>query len=315
MTKVFTKHPQNPVVKASDMPDDILYVFNPGAIKYKGEYILMMDACTSALPIVIWIARSKDGVNFTPDPAPINWPACDPEFPEMCVYDPRITQIGDEYLICYASSGLYGVCIGILKTRDFEKFERVGIASGPGNRNGVLFPEKINGQYVRLERPMGDELRDPANIYISYSDDLLHWGNSKRLLQVRPSLWDCQKIGAGAVPIKTEKGWLEIYHGVWQNCSGFTYKLGVCLLDINDPSKVIARGEDPVMWPEHPYEISGNVNNVVFTCNAIVEPDNTVKIYYGAADSCIGLAEAKLDDLIDACYSKNRYLKKFFHSH
>jgi beta-1,4-mannooligosaccharide/beta-1,4-mannosyl-N-acetylglucosamine phosphorylase len=159
---------------------------------------------------------------------------------------------------------------------------------------------------------MGDELRDPANIWISYSNDLIHWGNSKPILEVRPGYWDCQKIGAGAVPIKTEKGWLEIYHGVFQNCSGFIYRLGVCLLDIDDPSKVISRGDDAILWPEHDYERRGNVSNVVFTSNAIVENDGTVKIYYGAADTCIGLAEAKLDDLIDACFSKNKYLDKFF---
>ena len=233
-------------------------------------------------------------------------------YSEHCAYDPRITKIENEYIIAYASCGRHGVRVGIVKTNDFTTFERVGIASEQGNRNAVLFPEKINGYYARLDRPMGDELRDPANIWISYSKDLIHWGNSKPILEVRPGYWDCQKIGAGAVPIKTEKGWLEIYHGVFPNCSGFIYRLGVCLLDIDDPSKVIARGDDAILWPEHDYERIGNVSNVVFTSNAIVEDNGTVKIYYGAADTCIGLAEAKLDDLIEACFNKNKYLSSFF---
>jgi beta-1,4-mannooligosaccharide/beta-1,4-mannosyl-N-acetylglucosamine phosphorylase len=310
--RVFNKFNGNPILTADDFPDGIMYVLNPGAVYHNGEYILLVDAVTTALPIVLWIARSKDGINFKVDPEPVNWPESDSSHPECCVYDPRITKIDDEYIIMYASSGKYGVRVGIVKTKDFVIFERVAIASEQGNRNAVLFPEKINGQYVRLDRPMGDPLNDPASIWISYSDDLVHWGNSKPLLETRFALWDYQKVGAGAVPIKTKEGWLEIYHGVSDNCSGFIYRLGVCLLDLKDPSIVIARGEEPVLWPEHNYEVCGNVNNVVFTANAILEPDDTVKIYYGAADTCIGMAEAKLDDLIAACHTKNKHLEKFF---
>lgn len=310
--RVFKKFTTNPILTPNDFPDGVMAILNPGAIYHNGEYILLIDAITTALPIVFWIARSKDGVHFKVDPEPVNWPKTDHSHPECCVYDPRITKIDDEFIIMYASSSKYGVRVGIVKTKDFITFERVAIASEQGNRNAVLFPEKINGQYVRLDRPMGDPINDPAGVWISYSDDLIHWGNSKPLMETRFSLWDYQKIGAGAVPIKTKEGWLEIYHGVSDNSNGFIYRLGVCLLDLNDPSKVLARGEDPVLWPEYPYEVSGNVGNVVFTCNAIVEPDNNVKIYYGAADSCIGLAEAKLSDLLDACYSKNQHLQKFF---
>ena len=200
--------------------------------------------------------------------------------------------------------------MGIVKTRDFKKFERVAAGSEMNNRNGVLFPEKINGLYCRLERPMGDPHQDNANMWISYSPDLIFWGKAKPLMNVRPGLWDRQKIGGGAVPIKTDKGWLEIYHGVAGTCNGFIYRLGVCMLDLDDPSKVIARGEDAVLWPEHDYEMTGRVGNVVFTCNAVTEPDETVRIYYGAADTCICLAEARLSDLIDACYKKNIFILK-----
>jgi beta-1,4-mannooligosaccharide/beta-1,4-mannosyl-N-acetylglucosamine phosphorylase len=195
----------------------------------------------------------------------------------------------------------------MVKTRDFVTFERLPAASEQGNRNGVLFPEKINGLYCRFDRPFGNPHTDSAGIWISYSPDLIHWGQSKAVMMPRKGgWWDNFKIGGGAVPIKTDRGWLNIYHGTTKTCSGILYFLGVALHDLEDPSIVISRGEDAVLWPEHPYEQNGRVPNVVFTCNAILEEDETVRIYYGAADTCIGLAEAKLDDLIDACFSKNR---------
>jgi len=306
--RIFQKHPENPIVKPQDIPGGAaMYVFNPGAVKFRGEYLMMMDVATLAQPIVFWLARSRDGVHFTPDPAPVNWPAPDPLHPEVCVYDPRITRMGDDYYILYASSSEVGVRVGIVKTRDFETFERVSTASELGNRNGCLFPEKIDGLYCRLDRPFGDP-RAACDIWISYSPDLVYWGRSQRVMANRSALWDNHKIGGGAVPIKTDKGWLALYHGTTTTGGGIIYRLGVAMLDLKDPSKVLARGEDAVLWPEHSYELSGRVDNVVFTCNAIVESDETVKIYYGAADTCIGLAEAKLGDLVDACYRKNPYL-------
>jgi predicted GH43/DUF377 family glycosyl hydrolase len=307
--RVFIKHPENPIVQPGDIPGGAaMYVFNPGAIKFRGEYLMMMDVATLAQPIVLWMARSKDGVHFTPDPAPVKWPAPDPLHPEDCIYDPRITKMGDDYFILYASSvGTIGVRVGIVKTRDFVTFERVSIGSDLGNRNGCLFPEKINGLYCRLDRPFGNP-RDPSNIWVNYSPDLVFWGKSEMVLSNRSSLWDCHKIGGGAVPIKTDRGWLIIYHGTATTGAGIIYRLGVAMLDLQNPAKVLARGDDAVLWPEHPYELCGRVDNVVFACNAIVEPDDTVKVYYGAADTCIGLAEAKLSDLIDACYRPNPYI-------
>lgn len=305
--RVLTKHPENPVVAPSDLPEDVMYVFNPGAVKFNGETILMMDAASLAQPIAFWLARSSDGVHFTPDPAPVDWPESDPTHRETCVYDPRITKMGDDYIILYASSGPNGTRIGIVKTRDFVTFERVAIGSEEGNRNGVLFPEKIDDLYVRLDRPFGNP-RDTCNMWISYSPDLVYWGRSKPLMSVRSDLWDNSKLGGGAVPIKTDKGWLQIYHGVTTTGAGVIYRLGVCMLDLKDPSRVIARGEDAVLWPEHDYELLGRVGNVVFTCNAIVEDDETVRIYYGAADTSIGLAEGKLGDLVDACFRRNRLI-------
>ncbi len=314
--RVFTKYAGNPVVMAADMPSDIMYAFNPGAIKHNGEYILLMDASTLSTPIIFWIARSPDGEKFTPDPEPISWPRWSASQVEKCIYDPRITKIDGEYILMYAShvSGR-SVRTGVVKTSDFITFERIGQEeTGQANRNSVLFPEKIDGRYVRLDRPMMSGAEDPSDVYISYSDGLRHWGDSKPLMETRGGCWDSHKIGAGGVPIKTDQGWLAIYHGVERvNNNAFIYRLGVALLDLEDPSTVIARGVRPVLWPEHDYERSGRVSNTIFTANALLDDDGkTVRVYYGAADACIGLATAQLDDLIEACFDQNDRLVNFF---
>ena len=160
---LFQKFSGNPVLTAAAFPDDIMYVFNPGAVKFNGEYLLMADAATAATPIVFWLARSKDGIHFTPDPAPVQWPGFSDGIPEACIYDPRITEIDGEYLILYASQRPgFGVRTGMVRTRDFIRFDRVEQAeTGRNNRNSVLFPEKIRGRYVRFDRPMGDDECEP----------------------------------------------------------------------------------------------------------------------------------------------------------
>lgn len=299
--RIFEKYNKNPIVTPAMMPINVLYVFNPGAIKFNGQYILMMDCTTLDDIHRFWIARSDDGINFTPDPEPVKWPEPDPCFREVYVYEPRITKFGDEYIILYASDlGDSAVRIGIIKTKNFEHFERVSIASELGNRNGCLFPEKIDSLYVRLDRPFDNEINN-SSIWLSYSPDLVFWGKSKPLTYKGNMFCDAHKIGGGAVPIKTEQGWLEIYHTVSTTCNGFIYRLKACLLDLKDPSVVLKYTRNFILWPEYDYEMHGRTSNVVFTCNALPEDDGTVRIYYGAADSSIGLATAKLQDIIDAC--------------
>ena len=299
--RIFNKYVNNPIMSPQKMPIDVLYTFNPGAIKFKDEYILMMDVTTLDDIHRIWIARSKDGVNFIPDSKPPKWPVPDPIHPEVNTYDPRITKIGEEYFILYASDlSQNAVRVGIIKTKDFENFERVSIGSEMGNRNGCLFPEKICGLYTRFDRPFGNEL-DPCYMWVSQSPDLVFWGKSRPLTYMGKPFVDGYKFGAGAVPIKTDKGWLEIYHTVSQTCNGFIYRLKAMLLDLDDPSIVLNYTKNFILWPEHDYEMKGRVSNVVFTCNALLDGDNTVRIYYGAADTNIGLATAKLDEIINAC--------------
>ncbi|HBT63984.1 MAG TPA: glycosidase [Ruminococcaceae bacterium] len=299
--RIFEKYKYNPVMTPDMLPTSVLYTFNPGAIKHNGEYILMMDCTTLDDIHRFWIARSKDGYMFTPDPKPVNWPDPDPTHPELCTYDPRITKIGDEYIILYASDlSQNEVRVGIVRTKDFEKFERVSIGSDLGNRNGCLFPERIDNLYVRLDRPFTNEL-NPCSMWVSYSPDLVFWGKSRPVMYKGKPFCDGFKMGAGAVPIRTDKGWLEIYHTVSKTCNGFIYYLKACLLDLQDPSQVIGYTKDILLWPEHDYEMQGRVMNVVFTCNALLEDNGMIKIYYGAGDTNIGLAEGKINDIIEAC--------------
>jgi predicted GH43/DUF377 family glycosyl hydrolase len=174
------------------------------------------------------------------------------------------------------------------------RIERIGLISEPINKNAVLFPKKFNGKFVRLDRPMATGIAT----WISYSHDLIHWGDSKVVFETRPGFWDSDRIGPGAPPIRTEKGWLLIYHGVKKTSAGPIYRLGVVLLDIKNPAKLIGRSAESILSPTEYYERVGEVPNVIFTCGAVLEKDGEVKIYYGAADTSICLAIAHVDDLL-----------------
>jgi beta-1,4-mannooligosaccharide/beta-1,4-mannosyl-N-acetylglucosamine phosphorylase len=299
--RILHKHPANPIITPAMMPKDVLYVFNPGAIKHRGETILIMNTTTLDDIHRFWLARSQDGVHFDIAPAPLDWPAPDPTHPETCTYDPRITAIDGEYVILYASDLLQNdVRVGIVRTRDFASFQRVSIASELGNRNGTLFPEKIDGLYARLDRPFGNE-QNPCYMWVSFSPDLIYWGRSRPVTYKGKPFHDGHKMGAGAVPIRTEAGWLEVYHTVSTTCNGFIYRLKAMLLDLQDPSKVVGYTRDFLLWPEHDYEMRGRVMNVVFTCNALLDDKGIIRIYYGAADTNIALAEGKLSEIVARC--------------
>lgn len=303
--RVLEKYEGNPVMCPAKMPVEVLYTFNPGVIKHNDEYIMIMDATGLDDIHRLWLARSKDGINFEAENHPLNMPPVDPFHPEVYTYDPRITKIGDEYFIMYASDmGNNSARLGLIKTKDFESFERVATTSDLGNRNGALFPEKYDGLYFRLDRPYGSEQESSA-MWMSFSPDLVFWGKSRPIMYKGKPFIDGFKMGAGAVPIKTDKGWLEIYHTVATTCNGFIYRLKAALLDLDEPWNVIGYS-DYILYPEHDYEMKGRVANVVFACNAILEDDgDTVRIYYGAADTNIGLATGSLSELVEAC-NKNR---------
>ena len=226
------------------------------------------------------------------------------KYTDQMIYDPRITEIEGAYYVLFAAHSSYGVRIGMMKTQDFEKFESCGFISEPDNRNGVLFPERIHGLYARLDRPILPD--DHGDMWISYSPDLVFWGKSRCVFKRGThGHWYWKKIGAGAVPVKTKKGWLEIWHGVHVMAGyQYVYHLGVMLLDLNDPSEIVARAHAPILSPREHYERVGLTPNVVFTSGAIFEEDGEVKIYYGGADTVQCVATARLDDLVQACFER-----------
>jgi predicted GH43/DUF377 family glycosyl hydrolase len=253
------------------------------------------------------LAESADGFHFTVRGEPFMLPeTVGPfaEYEEYGVEDPRICAIDDEYFITYSAYSRHGVRIGLAKTRDFESVKRIALVTEADHRNVVLFPQLFNGRYVRLDRPHSDI--SPWSIWISYSPDLIHWGESKMLIRPAQYHWDEMKIGPGATPFPTEHGWLHIYHGVFPTMAGCVYRLGAALHDLHDPSKIIGVSDGWILAPEDPWEVTGYVPNVVFTCGAIPEHDGTVKIYWGGADTVVCVGTAAIEDLVNLCITKAR---------
>ncbi|WP_066195946.1 BtaManbiosPhlase [Gracilibacillus timonensis] len=239
------------------------------------------------------IARSKDGRNFTVDNDPFLYPSN--ELDMFGVEDPRITKIGDTYYIYFSAVSSMGVGESLVSTKDWIQIERHGMIFAPENKDVLIFPERINGKYYALHRPVPKSFGAPE-IWIAESGNLLYWGNHKPLLGLREGQWDDGRIGGGAVPIKTDKGWLELYHGASKDNR---YCMGAVLLDLQDPTKVIARSRQPFLEPETDYETKGFFGDVVFSCGALVEGD-VVRMYYGVADTSMACAELSLQEILDS---------------
>ena len=238
------------------------------------------------------IARSKDGHNFTIDEKPFVYPSQTLE--TFGIEDPRITQIGDTYYIYFSAVSPVGIGESLVSTKDFVTTTHHGMIFGPDNKDVLIFPERINGKYYALHRPTTKSVGRPE-MWIAESDNLLYWGNHKHLIGLRDGMWDSGRLGGGAVPFRTERGWLELYHGATKDNR---YCMGAVLLDLNDPSKVIARSVKPIMEPEADYEANGFFGGVVFSCGALVDGDR-VRMYYGAADTSMACAELSLQEILD----------------
>ncbi len=304
---MITRYPHNPILTRKDVPYPVATVHNAGVTKFGDEYIMLFRSHKMNGRSILGLARSPDGLEWKVDPEPFMEPARDGDFAPYEAYgieDPRITYLDGEYLITYSAYSRYGVRIGLAKTLDWQAVERFSLITEADYRNVVIFPEKFNGMYARLDRPHSEI--SPWSVWISYSPDLRFWGGSRLIMKPVQYHWDEMKIGPGAPPIKTDKGWLNIYHGVFPTMSGSVYRLGVALHDIEDPSRIIGVGDDWILQPEEPYEVTGYVHNVVFTCGAIPENDGTVKIYWGASDSVMCVGTAKIDDLVNLCLTNSR---------
>jgi len=302
-THLLRRHPANPVLTAAQFPRPVNSAFNAGAVKFKGQYLLLTRVEDLAGSSCLWLARSKDGLHFTPDPEPALVPSSEEPFAAVecaSLEDARITRLDDTYYITYVGYSRYDPVTLLAHTSDFQTYRRVAIITLPENKDVVLFPERISGRYARLDRPVTrHSLR--GDIWISFSPDLLYWGDPRPVMTPRPQKWDGLKIGAGAPPIRTAHGWLVIYHGVRQTAAGLLYRLGAVLLDLEQPWRMVGRASHAILSPIFPEDFHGNVGNVVFTCGAILEDDGELKVYYGAADQVMCLAAAPVEEVIALC--------------
>lgn len=304
---LINRFPDNPILTKDDIPYPVATVHNAGVTKFDGRYIMIFRSHKFNGRSILGLAESDDGYHFKVHDQPFMVPATEgifKEYEEYGVEDPRIVMVDDEYLITYSAYSRHGVRIGLAKTKDFKTVERFSLITEADYRNVVIFPEKFNGLYARLDRPHSEI--SPWAIWISYSPDLKYWGESKLIMNPLTYHWDEMKIGPGAPPIKTTRGWLNIYHGVFPTMDGSVYRLGVALHDLDDPSVVIAVGDEWILQPEEVYEITGYVHNVVFTCGAVPEEDGSIKIYWGGADKVMCVGTASMDDLVDHCLNNPR---------
>ena len=242
------------------------------------------------------VARSTDGIHFDVEPAPALSAAT--AYESFGIEDARITLLDGTYWINYSAVSPHGIATALASTTDFRTFQRHGIIFPPNNRDVTIFPDRIDGRYIALHRPMPEGIGQPA-IWLASSSDLISWGGHRLVASARERRWDDAKIGGGAVPIRVRVGdrdaWLAIYHGVTR--SPLTYSLGALLLDARDPARVIARSRDPILSPDAPYEREGFFGSVVFTCGVLRDGD-VVRIYYGAADGVTAVADVSLDDIM-----------------
>jgi len=302
-----TRYEGNPILTKHDVPYPVETVHNAGATKFEGRYILLFRSHLLNGRSIIGIARSDDGYNFLVDSKPFMVPSTEgvfSRFEEYGVEDPRICSIDGVYYITYSAYSRFGVRIALARTDDFKSIERISVISEPDMRNVVMFPETFNGRYARLDRPHSEI--NPWSIWLSWSPDLVHWGESEPVINPVTYHWDQMKIGPGATPVKTSDGWLNLFHGVFPTMDGSVYRLGVALHDIADPVIVLGVADDWIVSPEDPWELTGYVHNVVFSCGAVAEDDGTLKIYWGAADTVMCLGTAKIADLVQLCRDKPR---------
>ena len=304
---IVKRYENNPILTKDDIPYPVATVHNAGVVKFNNRYIMIFRSHLDNGRSILGKAESSDGFIFKAADKPFITPAKSGvfmEYEEYGVEDPRITYLDGEFLITYSAYSRHGVRIALAKSIDFESVERIALITEADYRNIVLFPEKFNGLYARLDRPHSEI--SPWAIWISYSPDLIFWGESKLIMRPVTYHWDEMKIGPGAPPIKTERGWLNIYHGVFPTMDGCAYRLGVALHDLEDPSKIIAVGDRWILQPEEEYEITGYVHNVVFTCGAVPESDGTLKIYWGGADKVMCAGTAVIEELVDFCLDNSR---------
>ena len=301
--ELFKRHESNPILTAADWPYPVNSVFNPGAtLLHDGTTLLLCRVEDRRGLSHLCVARSANGVDgWDIDTQPTLMP--DPEhYPEELwgIEDPRITYVPEikKYAVVFTAFSGSGPGVSIALTEDFHAFERYGMIMAPEDKDAALFPHRIGDRWVLIHRPVS---WPGAHMWLSYSPDLRHWGSHKIMLEARRGgWWDANKIGLSSPPIETAKGWLVIYHGVRPNAAGSIYRLGLALFDLHAPEICLKRSDEWIFGPEEPYELRGDVDNVVFPCGYTIAADgDTIHLYYGAADTSIALATGSVQAILE----------------
>jgi len=312
--ELFRRHGGNPIITVKDIPYPANSVFNAGATRVDDEVLLLMRVEDRRGISHLTAARSGDGIgNWRIDKQPSMMP--NPEtYPEEIwgIEDPRITYLEDQerWAIAYTAYSEGGPLVSLATTVDFESFQRLGPVMPPEDKDAALFPVRFTERWAMIHRPVSTFPSTGAHIWISFSPDLKHWGDHRMLILARKGAWwDAKKIGLSPPPLKTDEGWLILYHGVKVTASGAIYRLGLALLDLENPCQVMTRSDQWVFAPEEKYEVFGDVDKVVFPCGWIADGD-TVRLYYGGADKCLALATASLSELLAWLKKHNSYSGK-----
>lgn len=298
--EIMWRYDKNPVIGRYDIPTSNS-IFNSAVVPFKNGFAGVFRCDNRRVQMNIFAGFSPDGLHWQINHDPIDFQPFGDHFVHSDYkYDPRVTYLDGKYWITWCN-GYHGPTIGVGFTEDFKTFYQCENALLPFNRNGVLFPEKIDGKYALLSRPSDNGHTPFGDIFLSFSPDMKYWGEHRHVMSPMPfeqSAWQCTKVGAGSVPILTEEGWLMFYHGVITTCNGYRYSMGAVLLDKDEPWKVLRRSKDYLLAPAALYELTGDVPDVVFPCAALTEGDK-VCVYYGAADTCVGIAFGRISEILN----------------
>lgn len=303
--ELFRRHPGNPILTAADWPEPVNVVFNPAAAIVGGETVLLTRVEAQTGISHLTAARSANGIDgWTVSPEPLLAPLAGIESEKWGFEDARAVWLAEleRFAITCTAYGPAGPAVYLATTKDFESVERHGIVVAPEDKNAALLPERVGGKWILFHRPTTSFGVTHAGIALSRSDDLSSWSQPEMVLQPREGAWwDSLRIGIGPPLLKTEHGWLLIYHGVKETVGGAIYRIGLALLDLEEPTRVLRRAPQWIFAPLEPYERQGDVANAIFPCGLIHDADSgELRLYYGAADTSICLATAQLEDLLAA---------------
>ena len=305
--EVLWRHSRNPIIPRNLIPCANA-IFNSAVVPFDGAFAGVFRVDDKARYFRLHSGRSEDGINWRIDNDPIQFICDDSDIGDFQYgYDPRACRIEDKYYVTWCNC-YHGPTIGAAWTDDFKKFYQLENAFLPFNRNGVMFPRKINGKFAMLSRPSDTGHTPFGDIFYSQSPDMGYWGRHRFVMGATGGCqgWQSTKIGAGPIPIETTAGWLMIYHGVLTSCNGYVYGAGAALLDIDEPWKVIARTKPYILYPYEMYECVGDVPNVVFPCAALADAaTGRIAVYYGGADTVVCLAYTQVDELINFIKANN----------